>query len=162
MNFNQYTRLTKRTDNNDTVEKRIENYTISLFEEVGEVASVLKKAWYHNHTLDIDELRKELGDVFWYLSRLFDLLSFDIEAVKLKQINRKEDQLKLLMIETGFFIFAPEQDALNRVYWTLRSLIEEFDISVSSILEMNINKLKKRYPEKYTHAGSVMRVDTNK
>jgi NTP pyrophosphatase (non-canonical NTP hydrolase) len=38
--------------------------------EAGEVLDLLKKSIGHGHALDHDKLKKELGDVLWYLASL--------------------------------------------------------------------------------------------
>jgi len=160
MNFNEYCVLSARTDNVDlTIEERVENYTFSLFEEVGEVTSLLKKAWWHGHTLDLDELMKEFGDVFWYLSQLKRLLNVSFYDIPLHEFTRKADKLRACMIETGYFVHVGKQDELNRVYWVVRKLMESFDISFAMVLERNVAKLEKRYPEKFNSVDSVKRVD---
>jgi len=39
---------------------------IGLCGEAGEVAELVKKHVFHEHPLDVEKLKKELGDVAWY------------------------------------------------------------------------------------------------
>jgi NTP pyrophosphatase (non-canonical NTP hydrolase) len=43
---------------------------IGLAGEAGEVCDLIKKGIFHQHGLDIEKLRKELGDVCWYLAAI--------------------------------------------------------------------------------------------
>jgi NTP pyrophosphatase (non-canonical NTP hydrolase) len=59
--------------------------------EAGEVADLLKKICGHGHRVDADtrtKLRKELGDVLWYISDLSSLLGFTLEEVAADNIYK--------------------------------------------------------------------------
>ena len=43
---------------------------IGLAGESGEVAELVKKAVFHRKGLDVEKLKKELGDVLWYVAAL--------------------------------------------------------------------------------------------
>lgn len=43
---------------------------LGLAGEAGEVADYLKKVWYHGHDYDHETLKKEIGDVLWYVAVL--------------------------------------------------------------------------------------------
>ena len=80
---------------------------LGLTGEAGEVADTIKKAVFHRHTLNRDELIKELGDVLWYVA----------------------------------------------------ALCTKIDVPMGMVMQYNIDKLKKRYPEGYNSADSIARVD---
>lgn len=80
---------------------------LGLAGEAGEVADTIKKAVFHQHGIDRNELIKELGDVCWYLA----------------------------------------------------ALCTKLDIPLSDVMERNIFKLMKRYPEGYSAANSIARID---
>ena len=71
------------------------NGCLGLAGEAGETLDMVKKWIFHEKDLDIEHLKKELGDVAWYLAML----------------------------------------------------CESFDFNLDEILEMNVAKLKARYPE---------------
>ncbi len=62
-------------------EARKANWALGLAGESGEVADLLKKALFHGHSLDVDELEKELGDVLWYIANLAYEYGISLEAV---------------------------------------------------------------------------------
>jgi len=49
--------------------------------EAGEVVDLIKKTVFHNKPLDIDHLKKEIGDVLWYLTLLCNSFGFSLEEV---------------------------------------------------------------------------------
>ncbi|UTH13308.1 nucleoside triphosphate pyrophosphohydrolase family protein [Macrococcus equipercicus] len=108
MNLNTYQELAGRTHNKSlTQTESLTNYALGLTGEAGEVADQIKKHVFHGHQLDRDELKKELGDVLWYIANLA---------------------------------------AVN-------------GIELAEVAELNINKLKKRYPEGFSQADSINRED---
>jgi len=108
--FSEYQRLASATGNKkDTYTNKLLNYTLGLATETGEISEVVKHWAFHQHPLDADHIREELGDLLWYLSQTADLLGIDLQEIadenlmKLadrypkgfeaeKSINRKEKQ----------------------------------------------------------------------
>ncbi len=65
---------------------------LGLAGECGECADILKKHVFHGHDLDIDHLRRELGDVLWYVTDAAHALGcslYDIMAINSKKINSR-------------------------------------------------------------------------
>lgn len=83
------------------------NSVMGLCGESGEAIDIVKKWFAHGHELDREHLKKELGDIAWYLAEAATAL----------------------------------------------------DITLESVLEANIEKLKKRYPEGFETKRSVERAD---
>lgn len=81
--------------------------TLGMCGESGEVADYLKKYIFHEHPLDLEIVKKELGDVLWYIALCCD--------------------------------------AIN--------------ISIDEIMQINIDKLKKRYPDGFSKEASINRKD---
>lgn len=108
MDANEYQHRAMTTMNPDFSRKdMLINGAMGLCGESGEVIDLVKKHLHQGHPLDADKLKKELGDVAWYLA------------------------------ETAA--------ALN--------------CTLSDILEMNLEKLKQRYPEGFDSRRSVFRKD---
>jgi NTP pyrophosphatase (non-canonical NTP hydrolase) len=82
------------------------NGVMGLNGEAGEVIDMVKKFIYHGHKLNIDEIKKELGDVMWYVAMCCN--------------------------------------ALN--------------ISLDDVMQGNIDKLKKRYPDGFSEQASINRM----
>ena len=56
--------------------------------ESGEVADLIKKHFGHGHVLDQDKLKKELGDVLWYLSQLAEQFGLELSDVAETNIDK--------------------------------------------------------------------------
>lgn len=73
--------------------------------EAGEVIELLKKCLGHGHDLDLEKLKKELGDILWYIARIASKNNLLMSEVLQSNI----DKLKL-RYPNGFSI----QDSKNR------------------------------------------------
>ena len=82
--------------------KRLLEAVMGLNGEAGECQEIVKKAMFHGHSLDVEALLLEEGDVLWYLTELCN----------------------------------------------------ELGISVDTIAKLNLQKLKNRYPDGFTHEAS--------
>jgi len=69
--------------------------TLGLCGEAGEVAELVKKAIRSGKVLDRNKVKDELGDVFWYATRLADELSLGVSAVLEANVEKlKERQVR--------------------------------------------------------------------
>jgi NTP pyrophosphatase (non-canonical NTP hydrolase) len=82
-------------------------FALGLAGEAGEVCELLKKHWGHGHDLDQEKLKKELGDVLWYVA----------------------------------------------------ALAAQFQIELEDVAAANVAKLRSRYPQGFSSAASIARVD---
>lgn len=68
MNLNDYQSLAARTAASH--DNELVNYGLGIAGEAGEVADLIKKAIFHGHKIEHGEIKKELGDVLWYLANI--------------------------------------------------------------------------------------------
>lgn len=61
---------------------------LGLAGEAGELANLCKKGICHRHTLNRDELIKELGDVLWYVAALCTKIGVDMSEVMDRNIAK--------------------------------------------------------------------------
>jgi NTP pyrophosphatase (non-canonical NTP hydrolase) len=61
---------------------------LGLAGEAGEVADLIKKGIFHQKGLDKENLKKELGDVLWYLTALCSDLGLSLEEVMQHNIKK--------------------------------------------------------------------------
>lgn len=87
MELNEYGRRALRTMSLDTT---IVDGVLGLNGEAGEVADILKKARCQGHTLDIDKMKKELGDVLWYVAATAYFLHLDLETIAQANVAKLE------------------------------------------------------------------------
>lgn len=79
MNLNDYQSLAARTaapHDNELV-----NYGLGIAGEAGEVADLIKKAIFHGHNIEQGEIKKELGDVLWYLANIARIAGLTLDEV---------------------------------------------------------------------------------
>lgn len=63
-------------------------WALGLTGEAGEVADLLKKGYGHGHGVDTEKLKKELGDVLWYLAVLADAFGMTLEDVARANVEK--------------------------------------------------------------------------
>lgn len=68
--------------------QRLLHGAIGLSTESGELLDALKKAIYYGRELDIQNLKEELGDIFWYLAILSDELDYPFEQCQKDNIKK--------------------------------------------------------------------------
>jgi len=68
--------------------ERLSVAALGLTGESGEVADHIKKHLGHGHPLDMDSLRKELGDVLWYVAELSTTLGIDLGEVAQGNVDK--------------------------------------------------------------------------
>ena len=108
MKINEYQKLAMTTVNpNLSKRDMLINSVMGLCGESGEAIDIVKKWFAQGHALDKEHLKKELGDIAWYLAEAATALDLELEDV----------------------------------------------------LESNIQKLKKRYPNGFEVSQSITRAD---
>lgn len=87
MKANEYQSQAMRTLPNETNLELSDQQTkilwtaLGMTGEAGEVAELVKKGIFHQQGIDKNELKKELGDVLWYLSALCSLMGLNLSEV---------------------------------------------------------------------------------
>ena len=61
--------------------KRLLEAVMGLNGEAGECQEIVKKAMFHGHSLDIEALLLEAGDVLWYLTELCNELGISVDTI---------------------------------------------------------------------------------
>ena len=102
MNFDNYQIEARRTAIYPNKDKNFVYPTLGLVGESGEVAEKIKKILRDkNGAIDYESklaLKKELGDVLWYLSNLCDEFDFslnDVAKVNLEKLNLRLSRGKI-------------------------------------------------------------------
>lgn len=70
---------------------------LGLMGEAGEVAEKIKKIWRDKNKqiddIDREEIKKEMGDVLWYLSQLAEELNIDFDDVAQTNLDKTASRL---------------------------------------------------------------------
>jgi NTP pyrophosphatase (non-canonical NTP hydrolase) len=82
MNADEYQKLAERTMTEETGRlDRMTNAALGLAGESGEIADMVKKHLYHGHQLDLVKLKKELGDVQWYIAQMCNAINTTVGEI---------------------------------------------------------------------------------
>lgn len=83
--FAWYQREAARTGGRDLLpenrDKGLSCAGLGLAGESGEVADLLKKHLHHGVSLDVEKLRKELGDVLWYVAHACNVMGWRLDEI---------------------------------------------------------------------------------
>ena len=88
MLMNEYQRLALRTMNVSERREALSLGALGLSGESGEVTDLVKKFLFHGHPLDAEKVKKELGDVLWYLAVLADTCGIPLNDVATANIDK--------------------------------------------------------------------------
>jgi NTP pyrophosphatase (non-canonical NTP hydrolase) len=92
MDFNEYQKMAKRTANYPSVGHRIIYPVLGLAGESGEIANKIKKIFRDdNNIITIERkesIKKELGDILWYISQISTELEISLDDVAVSNINK--------------------------------------------------------------------------
>lgn len=89
MTGNEYQKLAMRTINKDlTYQEQLMNSCLGLAGEVGEYNDIVKKIMFQGHPIIYENIKKELGDVCWYLSLACETWGFELDEIMQKNIDK--------------------------------------------------------------------------
>ena len=97
MTFNEYQLKARETAIFPEENNRFIYATLGMMGEAGEVSEKIKKIWRDKgkevNEVDREEIKKELGDVLWYMSQLALELKIDFDDVATNNINKLQSRL---------------------------------------------------------------------
>lgn len=174
MEFQQYLIESERTLKSLGKELDLLHCATGLVTESAELVDCIKKHVFYGKPLDVVNIKEELGDLLWYIAipvRIFSLdlnikvenTSTYIKNVK-KQIVSKEGLIRyFLSFNTIVNKLASTIDNDYDIYY-FKSLFEEinflceiYSLNLSEIMDININKLKARFPNNFTNEHALNR-----
>jgi NTP pyrophosphatase (non-canonical NTP hydrolase) len=90
MEMNEYQREAERTLSYNYTDQRsgLTLGALGLAGESGEAVDLLKKHLFHDQPLDTDKLRKELGDVLWYLAAIATSAGLSLDDVARANVTK--------------------------------------------------------------------------
>jgi NTP pyrophosphatase (non-canonical NTP hydrolase) len=183
MNFVEFNEHCKRTRNESDLFVWRKHYTLGIFEELGEIAGIVKRHSFYNQPLNVEKLKEEIGDFLWYfMGFVFDQGS-EIPGLvdTLEEVRRNPDHFmeeyaidEPVVVEPtisdimvmGTLIVGAFGDGLDAVEGfsiavvsTLNKLAHMAGTTLEECMELNVPKLAKRYPNGYTDEHAAMRLD---
>lgn len=92
MNFEEYQKLSRKTAIYPDKDNNFVYVTLGLVGEAGEIAEKIKKIFRDNNGILDEErkqvLKKELGDVLWYLAQLSTELGLSLDDIACFNIEK--------------------------------------------------------------------------
>lgn len=86
-------RLTEAMYNNRAVSvAQLLNGVLGLTGEAGEVSDLVKKGIFHEKGINLEHLKKELGDCAWYLAMICDACGFTLDDVMQTNIDKLKER----------------------------------------------------------------------
>ena len=64
------------------------NASLGLSGEVGELNDMIKKAIFHGHKIPLVAIKKEIGDVMWYVAMMCESFGFDMCEIAQMNIDK--------------------------------------------------------------------------
>lgn len=85
-------RLLKSVDNPEYATGDLLNGVLGLTGEAGEVADLVKKGIFHEKGIDMEHLKKECGDVLWYLAQICHSVGITLDDVMKTNVDKLRDR----------------------------------------------------------------------
>lgn len=99
---NEYQKLAMRTNDGKCTERLetassafqsidvggVVNASFGLSGETGELNDMIKKAIFHGHELEEEKVKKELGDIMWYVAMMCESFGFEMEEIMQMNIDK--------------------------------------------------------------------------
>jgi hypothetical protein len=189
MQLHQYQDLAMRTAKMfPTLEENLDHAALGIGSEVGEFALTICAAWM-KMPFEASNFAEELGDASWYSALACHHMGWRFENLFLDPatlsdmspelavavVNRNPPAMALMMAHFGgevigcikdFKIYKKQCDAdrvkkyLTLFVCTLSLLADAHSFSYANVaLQLNIEKLRKRYPDRYSDADAIARAD---
>lgn len=88
------------------------NACLGLSGEVGELNDMIKKWIFHEKKLDVDHLKKEMGDIFWYCALMCQAFDWSIDEILAMNITKLMNRYPM---DEGFTVNRANNRAENDV-----------------------------------------------
>lgn len=177
MNLEEYKNIALQRLNKSIVSNQKENMyyaCMGLVEETGEIIAELRKTLFkgnfHEKTLDVEEIKSELGDLIWYISLICKNTNIDMNQLSNYKVNEYDTQIskreKIIKISINMGQVTGQiveeylklhtknngDEELNKKissqYENICELAEQLNMTIDEILNENLRKINSRYNEK--------------
>lgn len=174
MEFKQYLIESERTLKSLGKELDLLHCATGLVTESAELVDAIKKHVFYGKPLDVVNIKEEIGDLLWYIAipvRMFEedfnINSQNDDFYKKKrknQIQTKEGLIKFFlyfdnMVNTfsKAIIVRPLPYDYEYIFEEINLICEIYSLDLGEIMDININKLKARFPLNFTNENALNR-----
>lgn len=159
MTYTEYVELASRTcPDLGSLEKNLDHMDMGIITEFGELIDQYKRNLAYGKDLDLVNIKEELGDIYWYIANKERLINSTDDT---REIVDYLANTKTFTANISSLMFTLNKYLSHRKTKDLMSRLEIFIIDfgwkVEDIWKLNINKLKTRFPEKFTQEKALNR-----
>lgn len=88
MTINEYQQLASRTINDELKMDEVRKHALhGMVSEIGELHGIYQKV-YQNHSLDQEHLKKELGDLLWFIAEYCTSMCWSMNEIAAMNIDK--------------------------------------------------------------------------
>jgi len=155
--FKEHQERAKRTLSKlGSPEKDMLHLRSGIFTEKGEIIDVFKKKLAYDKNFDIVNIKEEIGDAMWYVSLMMSISGFD--NLKTEDLFKHTQKTKTVpnevykMLDRLLDISTVPKHPYICIVSTIEFLslvCKYFKIDIYECLNLNIEKLWKRYPKEF-------------
>lgn len=181
MEFKQYLIESSRTLKSLGKELDLLHCATGLVTESAELVDAIKKHVFYGKPLDVVNIKEELGDLLWYIAipvRIFDLYldltqkNSNIYIRKKSNLVKQKEGLISYFLQFNEYIAKLQGVIINfsnnptrtlhfsyfeDVIQEINLICEIYNLDLSEIMDININKLKARFPLNFTNEHALNR-----
>jgi len=139
-----------------------------VFTEVGELIDAFKKHHAYGKKLDVVNVKEEVGDLLWYIANVHNLLGTKMYLPNLTRTYKERDLVnaatRLYNVCNLYHSTSDSEPVVSDfkdIIYELESVVvafcKHFKFDIYKIMDSNIDKLKVRYPEKFSSERAVNR-----
>lgn len=173
MDLNEYQNLAQRTSGSG--HDRIKNGCMGLIGESGEIVDIMKKYMFQSKPdtpLPVDKLIDEMGDVMWYIAETVTGLAMTLaQCLYISEKIPFSDSFPLDELAVGISVHATSAycwflvhenhengiQTIRYLYEMLCEMCKRLNTTIDHVMERNIEKLRKRYPDGFDPERSMNR-----
>ena len=169
MNLQQYTPLAIKTCKPLSYDLHMMHMIAGIAGETFEYEELVSDAYIIN---DDESVKKEMGDICWYLAGLcFQPIGDDNMFIQVIHPQLQEGEgintdigniietIKKHVIYEKDLPLDQLESLINKGFSYIKNECETFNFDFQEVLDININKLKTRYPDAYSNESAINRVD---
>lgn len=176
--IHDYAQLAKVTLNSDLSQiERLQMLKMGIIGETGEIIDYLKKCKFHGHPISLEKVVDEAGDVMWYVallldefdkrlpfpitSSIFEFDNFEGFCSWVTSVNRCSHYFdECIDKRSGDLILILSYEITGLICGLVDGVagyLGTESVALRHVLEKNIEKLAKRYPEGFSELASIHR-----
>lgn len=141
-----------------TKQDRMDHAIIGMITEIGELADANKKHIFYEQSLNYENILEELGDFAFYfqmfLNEFTKIITYD------EKMPSKHPTVLTILKELSYYVsLCDDESYVEDIIYDFNLLLYHYDMTLREVLEYNMEKLNKRYPNGYSNENAKLRLD---